>query len=112
AGGGYGWLAVHPDRLAALLGPKPPPAPPQQPIALVTPPPPPPPVETPIAPPPVETPAPPPVAGPRRREKPVTLTTRELGGPLARVRPQVQSCFEHNRPKAAGKLEVELSIAN
>ena len=40
------------------------------------------------------------------------LTTKELGPLLARARPQVQACFEHNRPKAGSKLEVELAIAN
>ncbi|HEY8206512.1 MAG TPA: protein kinase [Myxococcaceae bacterium] len=114
AGGGYGWLAVHPDQLQALLGrkPAPPPPPPQEPIVVVTPPP--PPVEPPVDPPgpvePLVTPPVPIVPTPPRPEKAVTLTTKEVGRALVRVRPQVTACFDRARFK--GKVEVELSIAN
>jgi serine/threonine protein kinase len=117
AGGGYGYLRAHPERLDALLGRKPPPPPPTPievvtPTPVPTPAPTPPPVETPVA---APTPTPPvetPTLPPPKRERPVLLTTKDLKPMLARARPQVQLCLEHNRNKAGGKLEVELSIAN
>jgi len=117
-GGAYAYLRVHPERLDALLG-RPPPAPPAPPapsptpievVAPVPPAPPPAPGETTPPPaPPVEPPTP---VTPPKRERPVLLTTKDLGPTLARARPQVHSCFERNKSKAGSKLQVELSIAN
>ncbi len=112
AGGGYWALVLRPKQS------QPPPPPPVE----VQPPPPvvPPPVETtpPVTelPPPVEPPAEvPDPPEPPRVQKPILLTTKEVGAALARVRPAVKACFDRHRPSlpdAAGKVEVELAIAN
>jgi serine/threonine-protein kinase len=108
AGGGGYWALV----LRSPVTQPPPPSPPPLPVVE---PPPPPPVEA-VQPPPVE-PPPPPVAPPPEPppERPITLTTKEVGATLARVRSDVRVCFDRHRPSlpdAAGKVEVELAIAN
>jgi hypothetical protein len=58
---------------------------------------------------------PPAPAPPPRKERAVLLTMPEVAELLGRARPQVRACFARNRPllpAGAGKLEVELAIAN